>query len=185
MRKHPMRTLSSIIAPMALVALIASMPIIATAQDLGPAMLKPDPVATSFEENTLPLDSSAVRYIAFLYSDLGLDVDKFFAPLDHINAVKIFAFDTQPGERITFNMKSESSKVMMAAYPDPKAPALKLAFKQANMPREPFRAKKLVFTNRSKEPYQLHLLVYGTYGYKYHFDWDRRLPRQGRRMKTG
>jgi len=81
---------------------------------------------------------------------------------------------TQPGERITFNLKSEASRVRLAVYPDPKRTRMKAAIKKANLPPYAARSKRLIFTNTSKEPYEMLLFVYGLYGYEYNLTWERK-----------
>ena len=91
-----------------------------------------------------------------------------------VNAMRILAFMTQPGERITFNLKSEQSKVRLAVYPDPKMTRMKAAIKKANLPPLAARSSKLVFTNTSKEPYEMLLFVYGLHGHEYQLSWERK-----------
>jgi hypothetical protein len=99
------------------------------------------------------------------------------ALINDVNAMRILAFMTQPGETITFNLKSEQSKVRTAVYPDPKAARMKAAIKRANMPPNAARSKKLVFTNTTKEPYEMLLFVYGLHGYQYQLSWERKLKK--------
>jgi len=121
------------------------------------------------------VDSNGV----FSHSQIGilrrsrLDVtpEKF---VRDVNAMRILAFMTQPGERITFNLKSEGSKVRLAVYPDPKMTRVKAAIKKANHPPHAARSSKLIFTNTSKEPYEMLLFVYGLHGYEYQLTWERK-----------
>jgi len=99
------------------------------------------------------------------------------ALISDVNAMRILAFVTQPGETITFSLKSEQSKVRMAVYPDPKATRMKAAIKRANMPPSAARSKKLVFTNTTKEPYEMLLFVYGLHGYQYQLSWECKLKK--------
>jgi len=92
-----------------------------------------------------------------------------------VNAMRILSFLTQPGERITFTLKSEASKVRLAVFPDSKAVKMKAAIKKANMPPLGSRSKKLIFTNSSKEPYEMLLFVYGLHGYEYNLSWEREM----------
>jgi len=105
-------------------------------------------------------------------SKLDISPESF---VKEVNAMRILAFMTQPGERITFNLKSEASKVRLAVYPDPKMTRMRAAIKKANLPPYAARSSKLVFTNTSKEPYEMLLFVYGLHGYEYNLTWERKL----------
>lgn len=95
-----------------------------------------------------------------------------------VNAMRILAFTTQPGERITFTLKGQQSKVRLGVYTDSvntrTNSKLKAAIKAANMPLNSVRSKKLIFTNSSKEPYEMKLMIYGLHGYEYNLSWERK-----------
>jgi hypothetical protein len=158
------------------VCLFGAFSVLAVAQGTGDvssyAPIKPEASATSYEGKSLPPDNRTIGMISFISSEVGGSIGS-----SDSNAMRILLFDTQPGERITFNMKSASSKVAMAVYADPTAKKLKPAFKSANMPLHSFRTKKLVFTNTSKEPYEMSLVLYGLPGYEYTLSWERKLKK--------
>jgi hypothetical protein len=89
-----------------------------------------------------------------------------------VNAMRILAFMVRPGERMTFRLKSELSKVRLAVYTDPKATKQRSAIKRANLPPPASRATKLIFANTSKEPYEMLLLVYGLHGHSFQLSWE-------------
>ena len=153
--------------------------------------------ATVVEAATLPFDSHAARLLVSITSEvseeelrgpfinqagtltatslgmmqgkLGIRAESF---VKDVNAMRIFAFTTKPGERVTFRLKSERSRVRLAVYPDPKNTQMRAAIKKANLPPAAARSSKLVFTNTSKEPYDMLLFVYGLHGYSYRLTWD-------------
>ena len=151
-----------------------------------PEIERIDPSVKSVEGETLPFNSQAPRLIVNIPSEvderklsdslratrnLALSAE---ALVNDVNAIRILAIVTQPGETITFSLKSEQSKVRMAVYQDSKATKMKAAIKKANMPPNPVRSKKLVFTNTTKEPYEMWLFVYGQHGYRYELSWERK-----------
>ncbi|MCL1907900.1 MAG: hypothetical protein FWG12_00855 [Holophagaceae bacterium] len=176
-------------------------------QNAFPPVEKLDPSVASIEGDSLPFNSQAARLIISIPAELD-DIrtnNSFNAPLGtpgsaiasrsltdinsmsvsdlerqvkDVNAMRIIAFATQPGERITFNLKSQQSKVRMGVYTDTintrTNSKLKAAIKAANMPLNSVRSKKLVFTNSSKEPYEMMLMVYGLHGYEYNLSWERK-----------
>jgi hypothetical protein len=89
-----------------------------------------------------------------------------------VNAMRILSFPTQPGEKYTFTLKSQESKVRLAVFPDAKATKMRASIKRANMAPIGARSKKLVFSNSSKEPYDMLLFVYGAHGYEYELSWE-------------
>jgi hypothetical protein len=94
-----------------------------------------------------------------------------------VNAIRILSFPTEPGEKITFTLKSQESKVRLAVFPDAKATKMRASIKRANLAPIGARSKKLVFTNSSKEPYEMLLFVYGTHGYEYELSWENKLKK--------
>ena len=147
---------------------------LALAQSSGLRVERLDPSTTFIEEDTLPIDVAAQGLVAYINSEMETAANS----IADTNAIRMLAFPTQPGERITFSLKSDRSKVKLAVYPDPHAPRIKGAFRAANMPLESSRARRLVFTNNSKEPYEMVLCMYGTHGYKYHLSWERTPPKK-------
>jgi len=157
--------------------LIGLLPVMAMAQnanDLSVDKIGPD--VEFVEADTLPFDNRAGGMVSYISSQTNVSSvgGTGGGVLRDLNAMKILVFSTQPGERITFNMKSDDSKVMMAVYPDEKVTKLKAAFMKSNMSPASARAKKLIFTNTSKEPYDVSVVLYGTHGYKYHLTWERK-----------
>jgi len=153
----------------------------------GPEIERIDPSVKSVEGESLPFNSQAPRLVVGIPSEvdpqelraagtgnLGLLADTL---VKDVNAIRILAIMTQPGETITFNLKSEQSKVRMAVYPDSKATKMKSAITRANMPPNAARSKKLVFTNATKEPYEMLLFVYGLHGYQYQLTWESKLKK--------
>jgi len=155
----------------------------------GPEIERMDPSVKSVEGETLPFNSQAPRLIVGIPSEvderelsdslrttrnMALSAE---ALVKDVNAMRILAFMTQPGETITFSLKSEQSKVRMAVYPDPKAAKMNAAIKRANMPPSGARSKKLIFTNTTKEPYEMLLFVYGLHGYQYQLGWENKLKK--------
>ena len=162
-----------------------------------PPVEKLGPSVQFVTEKTLPFNNNAARLVASIPSEVsemeltnpyvdesGVNSSSFIGRLkgrtgvsavsfvQDVNAMRILAFMTQPGERVTFNLKSEQSKVRLAVYPDPKMTRVKAAVKRANMPPNAARSKKLIFTNTSKEPYEMLLFVYGLHGYEYSLSWE-------------
>ena len=113
----------------------------------------------------------------FAFGDRGA-LDQY---VKDVNAMRIFAFTTQPGETLTFIMKSEQWKVRMGVFTDPVRTKtnskLKAAIQKANMPMNSARAKKLVFTNTSKEPYDMLLMVYGMHGFEFNMSFESKLKK--------
>ena len=165
----------------------------------GPVIERMDMSVTSVSSKSLPFNSHAARLLISIPSEVDeaeltnpyvndngvysksqigvlvrskLDVspESF---VKEVNAMRILAFMTQPGERITFNLKSEASRVRLAVYPDPKMTRMRAAIKKANLPPYAVRSSKLVFANTSKEPYEMLLFVYGLHGYEYQLSWER------------
>jgi hypothetical protein len=150
----------------------------------GPEIERIDPSVKHIEEKTLPFNSQAPRFIVSIPSEmdeLGLTSLTRSASaeslVEDVNAMRILAFMTQPGETITFNLKSEQSKVRMAVYSDPKATKMKAAVRRANMPPNAARSKKLIFSNTTKEPYEMLLFVYGLHGCQYNLSWENKLKK--------
>jgi len=157
------------------VCLVGLLPIMAQAQDANNLPVEKIGTSVTFvEEETLPFDSRAPGMVSYISSASSVASAVGGGAIRDLNAFKILVFSTQPGERITFNMKSDKSKVMMAVYPDEKVTSLKAAFMKSNMPPASARSKKLVFTNTSKEPYDVSVVLYGTHGYKYYLSWERK-----------
>jgi len=155
----------------------------------GPEIERMDPSVKSIEGETLPFNSQAAHLVVGIPSEvdeqelanslrttrsLSLSAE---ALISDVNAMRILAITTQPGETITFNLKSEQSKVRMAVYLDSKATKTKAAIKRANMPPIAARSKKLIFSNTTKEPYEMLLFVYGLHGYQYLLNWESKLKK--------
>jgi len=171
---------------MAFALIVFSLPALSQEADTtkGPEIERIDPSVKSLEGETLPFNSQAPRFIVSIPSEV--DEEELRAAVKNpgfsaeslvkdVNAIRILAIMTQPGETITFNLKSEQSKVRMAVYPDSKATKVKGAIKRANMPPNAARSKKLIFTNSTKEPYEMLLFVYGLHGYQYNLNWESKL----------
>jgi len=156
------------------ICLAGLLPVLAMPQEAPIATEKIDSSVVFVEGESLPYDSRADGVVSYIISTSGSAAGGGEVR-QGLTGLKILVFSTQPGERITFNMKSDQSKVMMAVYPNEKATKLKAAFRAANQPFASTRAKKLVFTNISKEPYDMSLVLYGTQGYKYHLTWERKV----------
>ena len=156
------------------IVLAGLLPILALPQDNPITTERIDPSVEFVEGEGLPFDSRAYGLVSFLTTATNMSTGGggIGGSSSEITGLRILIFSTQPGERLTFNMKSDQSKVMMAVYPDEKAAKLKGAFRAANSPFATTRAKKLVFTNTSKEPYDVSLILYGTHGYRYHMTWE-------------
>ena len=157
--------------------LVGLLPIMAMAQNANDLSVEKIGTDVEFVEGeTLPFDNRAGGMVSYISSQMTVSSvgGSGGGVLRDINAMRILVFSAQPGERITFNMKSEQSKVMMAVYPDEKVTSLKAAFMKSNMSPASARAKKLIFTNTSKEPYDVSVVLYGTHGYKYHLTWERK-----------
>jgi len=155
--------------------LIGLLPIMAMAQNANDLPVEKIGLSVTFVEGeTLPFDNRAPGMVSYISSMSSVGSAVGSGVVRDLNAMKILVFSTQPGERITFDMKSDNSKVMMAVYPDEKVTSLKAAFMKSNIPPASARSKKLVFTNTSKEPYDVSVVLYGTHGYKYHLTWERK-----------
>ena len=157
------------------VCLLGLLPMLALPQETSLSAEKIGPSVEFVEGETLPFDSRAPGMVSYIAQESNVSAAVGSGgTLRDLNAMKILVFSTEPGERITFNLKSGNSKVMMAVYPDDKATKLKAAFMRSNMSPPSARAKKLIFTNTSKEPYDVSLVLFGTHGYKYHLTWERK-----------
>jgi len=156
------------------ICLVGLLPVLAMPQEAPISTEKIDSGVVSIGGESLPFDSRASAVVSYIMSTSGAGAAGGGGLQQGITGIRIILFTTQPGERITFNMKSDQSKVMMAVYPNEKATKLYGAFKAANSPFASSRAKKLVFTNTSKEPYEMPLVLYGTHGYKYDLTWERK-----------
>jgi hypothetical protein len=132
----------------------------------SPVVERLDPYVNSVEAKTLPFETLAPRMVRGISQ--GMEEGD-----SDISAIRVLGFMTQPGETITFKLKSERWKVRLGVYPDPKAASMKAAIRRANLPTDASRSKKLVFTNISKEPYEMLLFVYGMHGYGYELRWER------------
>jgi hypothetical protein len=155
-------------------------------QTKEPSLERLDSSVTSVEADSLPFYSQAARFVINVASEIDEDELRQLrnrpdlrpeSLIYEVNAIRMLAFMMQPGERLTFNLKSEQSKVRLAVYPDSKAIRLKAALKVANMSPRQTRSKKLVFTNSSKEPYEMVLFVYGLHGYSYQLNWESKLKK--------
>jgi len=163
---------------LAKVCLACLLPVMALAQGTDDTTPIPTerigPSVEFVEADTLPFDSRARGIFSYMQSELGTLASSSGLSSNDMNAMKILIFTIQPGERITFNMKSNNSRVMMGVYPEEKITGLKASFRRANMSPPSARAKKLIFTNTLKEPYEMSLVLFGTHGYKYHLTWERK-----------
>ena len=160
------------------VCLAGLLPILALPQETSASDLSVEKIGASVEfveGESLPFDNRAPGMVSYISQESRVSsAVGSGSTLRDLNAMRILVFSTTPGERITFNMKSDNSKVMMAVYPDEKVTKLKAAFMKSNMPPASARAKRLIFTNTSKEPYDVSVVLYGTHGYKYHLTWERK-----------
>jgi len=168
----------------------------------APVVERFPPDVKSVSDKSLPFNSQAVRFVVSIPGEIeegelrnrpdptspgnlsavlspnALLMNRSVLPeqlVKDVNAIRILSFPTQPGETITFTLKSQGSKVRLAVFPDPKAPKMKSSIKRANMPPIGSRSKKLIFTNSSKEPYEMLLFVYGLHGYEYNLSWENKL----------
>ena len=88
---------------------------------------------------------------------------------------RLLSLVVQPGEKLTFKLKSEEEKVTLQAYiPEPPPASLdwRLALKNANLPR-PVSRTHLTIQNTTTEPQTLVLMILGKHGYWYRVDLQR------------
>jgi hypothetical protein len=89
-------------------------------------------------------------------------------PLDS-NAYRILRLRVEPGERLSFRLQGESSKVVMEALiPAPESNlAWRNALQQANFPPPQVRQSRLEISNPTEEPRNFDLILFGVHGYAY------------------
>ena len=151
----------------------------AMAQDNPPVVVEKYGVfVSSVSEKSLPFHTDAAIYLDTV-GDTG-SIGAISTRTD--NAVRLLAFTVDAGETLAFALKSERWKVMMQVYTDKESlhtnSKLKAAIRKANLPPMSARAKKLEFTNTSKEPYEMVLVLFGTHGYAYDLSWERKMGKK-------
>ncbi|GEM_PF-2141593 len=91
--------------------------------------------------------------------------------MDMPNAMRLYGFTLQPGEKLSLKMKSEhASKMWMKFAAPPQQDAMTSAFMSANRMPKPMRASRLSIRNTTNAPYKLVVQVYGDAGNAYRID---------------
>lgn len=95
--------------------------------------------------------------------------------MDMPNAMRLYGFTLEPGEKLHLKMKSEhAGKMWMKIAPPPQQDAMASEILSANRMPKPMRATRLSLRNVTKEPYKLILQVYGEAGNAYRIDIERK-----------